>query len=253
MVFLVCVKVFLAVTLLNLNCRIVNMDFDKSLRELRKLQNMNQSELARAIGVTPQTIQQWEAGITAPSRNNQEKAARVLGVSKRDLMFGGWVNENAEKYSNVSTIRPSNVVKVDHLSSCAGMGAIVPFNTNTDSVLTTVEITKKYINDNLGSVSNPDNLKIIGGFGDSMTGVFESGDTIFVDTGIDRFVSESTYVVSYDDSIWIKKVQRDGDGGFILKSTEASGYDPIRVPKKRLGEFQVIGLVLGVMHFNKLI
>ncbi|KAF7958232.1 hypothetical protein AWV80_01290 [Cupriavidus sp. UYMU48A] len=38
----------------------------KSIALAREAKGLNQSELARAIGVSPQAVQKWEAGTSAP-------------------------------------------------------------------------------------------------------------------------------------------------------------------------------------------
>ena len=48
----------------------------------------NQSELARFVGVTPQAVQQWISGDTAPKGKNLEKVADFLCVSRAFLSYG---------------------------------------------------------------------------------------------------------------------------------------------------------------------
>ena len=48
----------------------------------------NQSEMARFIGVTPQAVQKWIAGVAEPRGKNLEMAAQFLGVTPAMLKFG---------------------------------------------------------------------------------------------------------------------------------------------------------------------
>src|SRR5580700_263509 len=48
----------------------------------------NQSELARFAGVTPQAVQQWMSGKTAPRGRNLAKVAEFLRVSRAHLQYG---------------------------------------------------------------------------------------------------------------------------------------------------------------------
>ncbi|KQQ94976.1 S24 family peptidase [Massilia sp. Leaf139] len=48
----------------------------------------NQSELARFVGVTPQAVQKWIAGVSEPKGKNLELAAEFLGISPVELKFG---------------------------------------------------------------------------------------------------------------------------------------------------------------------
>lgn len=45
-------------------------------------------QLAEIIGVSWQTIQQWENGKTAPKRQRAEKVAAALEISVGELLFG---------------------------------------------------------------------------------------------------------------------------------------------------------------------
>ena len=48
----------------------------------------NQSEMARFVGVTPQAVQKWIAGVAEPRGKNLELAATFLGVTPSTLKFG---------------------------------------------------------------------------------------------------------------------------------------------------------------------
>lgn len=65
------------------------MNFRINLIRLRKAKKLSQTDLAKLVGVRPQSVQQWEVeGGTAPSRRNQEKVANALGISPAELMYG---------------------------------------------------------------------------------------------------------------------------------------------------------------------
>lgn len=60
-------------------------DVGKKIAEYRISKGLNQSELARILGVTPQAVQKWEAG-GAPRGDRLLKIAVALGVSVADLL-----------------------------------------------------------------------------------------------------------------------------------------------------------------------
>lgn len=67
------------------------------IREARERAGMNQSELARKLGVSPQTVQQWEKGGGMRGTGRAAEVAKALGVTVNWLMFG-------EDKSNVVTL-----------------------------------------------------------------------------------------------------------------------------------------------------
>lgn len=48
----------------------------------------NQSQFARVLGVTPQAVQKWVAGVTEPRGKNLDAAAKFFGVTPSYLKFG---------------------------------------------------------------------------------------------------------------------------------------------------------------------
>ncbi len=79
--------------------------FAQLLARLRHISGLNQSQLARAVGVTPQAVQKWESGETAPSRRRVEPLARALGadtVQLLDALFPGRTPREAGSPENDS-------------------------------------------------------------------------------------------------------------------------------------------------------
>lgn len=58
----------------------------KRIALLREQKGWNQSELAREMGVTPQSVQAWEAGKNVPRQQKMKKLAGVLGATVGELM-----------------------------------------------------------------------------------------------------------------------------------------------------------------------
>lgn len=51
-----------------------------TFKELLKKEDCTGSRLARAIGVPPQTVNNWKHGKTVPNIANSQKIAQALGV-----------------------------------------------------------------------------------------------------------------------------------------------------------------------------
>lgn len=65
------------------------MDIAKIIREGREKLDLNQSQLAERVGVSPQAVQQWESGATQPRGKRLNKIAEVLKLPPALLHFGG--------------------------------------------------------------------------------------------------------------------------------------------------------------------
>ena len=64
------------------------MSISKRIRELRKLKNLNQVEIAEALGVAQSTISQYEAGKRTPECDVLEKIKRIYGINLNWLVSG---------------------------------------------------------------------------------------------------------------------------------------------------------------------
>lgn len=56
------------------------------ITEARQRQGLNQSELARQLGVTPQSVQAWESGRSVPRPGKFQDIARALGIRSQALL-----------------------------------------------------------------------------------------------------------------------------------------------------------------------
>lgn len=64
------------------------------ITELRRIKNVTQSELARAIGVSVVAVSKWETGKTSPSANSLEKMAVFFNCDKEEIM--NWRTDSSE-------------------------------------------------------------------------------------------------------------------------------------------------------------
>lgn len=236
------------------NVRILPMKLlEQRATAARKHSGLTQAEAARQIGVSREAVSQWENGKTKNINSSLlHSAAEVYGVSAQWLATGrgGMLNDGALSNNDQNQLSPTTI-KIQHLSAVGGMGSMISLDVDHDSEITTIELTKQYLASRVGKITNPVNLKIISGMGDSMRPTFQSGDTLFVDIGVNEFITEATYVIHYDNSIWIKNLARDGNGGYLVMSAN-SAY-PTVTAKKDDPTFRIIGMVIAVLNLNTLI
>lgn len=65
------------------------MSFAERLAEARTRAGLTQSELARNLRVSPQSVQQWEQSGTTPRSHRIKDLAQALGVTREWLLIGG--------------------------------------------------------------------------------------------------------------------------------------------------------------------
>lgn len=62
--------------------------FAERLIRARKRAGLNQTELARQVGVTPQAVQKWETGENTPRGKRIQAIADILDISVQELISG---------------------------------------------------------------------------------------------------------------------------------------------------------------------
>jgi DNA-binding XRE family transcriptional regulator len=95
-----------------------SMDIAKIIREGREKLNLNQSQLAELVGVSPQAVQQWESGATQPRGKRLNKIAEVLQIPPSLMHFGAPAEASGATAAGVASA-PGNT------SAGAGAGAVV--------------------------------------------------------------------------------------------------------------------------------
>jgi HTH-type transcriptional regulator, cell division transcriptional repressor len=93
-----------------------SMDIAKIIREGREKLNLNQSQLAELVGVSPQAVQQWESGATQPRGKRLNKIAEVLKLPPSLMHFGAPAEASGATAAGVASA-PGN--------TSAGAGAVV--------------------------------------------------------------------------------------------------------------------------------
>jgi len=135
----------------------------------------NQSELARRLNISPQSIQQWEKGKTTPKSGRLKNLSLALGVSQAWLIGGG---DNVRDYVPPTAMRGVplvNYVQAGHWSESTE-GA-----KEADLVSCPVPCSH-------GTFA----LEVVG---ESMEPVYMAGDVLFVDPNVEAINNDD--VIAY--------------------------------------------------------
>lgn len=170
------------------------------------------------------------------------------GVTVDNLSSGQLVGLTATPGHHRLTDRPG-FIEIPQLDvhGSMGSGAIRP---EIVDVIQRMTVSMDFLRQSV-TFSKPDNLALITGYGDSMEGTFNDGDLLLVDRGVNDVKIDAVYVLSLNDELYIKRLQRRGDGTFTMISDNRK-YEPIPVSEKDLARFQVLGRVLLAWNARKL-
>lgn len=215
-----------------------------------------QSELARRVSrilgkrVTAQSIQ-YLADANRPkpatSSRNTTAIAEAAGVDVKWLTQGIGAPEHVPQVTDHRlAYLATPAADQDHLDlphfnamASAGRGRFPP---DYDEVVDRMTISSPWLRRNV-SYTSLNNLAVLTAYGDSMEPTFSGGDPVLVDTGVREVKVDAVYVLLRDDELFIKRVQRQLDGGLKIIS-DNKNYESQVLDNGARARLEVLGRVI---------
>jgi len=206
------------------------MEFKEWLVERMAKRELNSASLAEAIGENQPTIYRILSGET--------KNPRLHIVKKLESFF----NEEFSSKKEVST-DSTNEISINQYHDVRGaMGQGLVLRGESGQI-TGWKVTPEWLSKNVPSNTGNKNLAIVTGFGDSMRGMFNSGDPLLVDSGVKSLDYDGVYFFRIGDEGFIKTLQRiPGEGIRVI--SENKKYETWTITSDM--DFEVFGRVLKV-------
>jgi len=109
------------------------MELGNKILKLRKEQQLSQEKLGEKVGVTRQTISNWELNETMPDTKQLIALSRALQISIDELVDNDVQSLLEQKVSNVENKieKNNNLLKVIFVLSLVIVGLIVAFISST--------------------------------------------------------------------------------------------------------------------------
>lgn len=193
--------------------------------------------------VSPQATHKWLRGEAMPEKDNMLVIARLANVRVEWLEYGNGAMREGEQSGDESldnNNKESNVIAAD-FSRKAREGEIDIPQFDVRGAMGSGQLPNDYVEiirhvtmhkshlDLLGiTYTSAANLAIITGWGQSMAGTINHGEPVFVDRGITQFIGDGVYVFTWDDLVYIKRVQKVSKTHFRIISDNRDN-DPFEV------------------------
>lgn len=100
------------------------MSIARRITVARERAGMTQTELARRLNLAPQSVQQWESGVSAPRARRLAEVARVLGVSEGYFFQEEPVEAGADEFAASNSVHVLARAIADELVQRAGRGGL---------------------------------------------------------------------------------------------------------------------------------
>lgn len=194
-----------------------------------------------AIGKKPNQT----ADLLSGAASFGEKVARSIEATAG--LPENWLDQesgNGDEAIQISSIgnqkaRPEEIV-IPQFNTGGAMGRGLVLR-DQPGVIQSWVVNQEWIQKNIKSNTGAANLCIVTGFGDSMKGMFNSGDPLVIDRGIKAVDFDAVYFFRVEDEGFIKRLQRiPGEGIRVL--SENQKYDSWTIKPDM--DFEVFGRVV---------
>lgn len=219
------------------------MQFKDRLASLLKEKGVSQSELARAIGVSRQSISSWMVGRLKPRETQLRNLAEFFGASPAWLLYGTSPGSNGDSFplENGEICIPL----YDATASCGDLGmSSAEFPTLLKAISVDLDQIRK-----IAPGASLKSLSMIPVAGDSMEPTMHEGDCVVVDSSQKQIRADAIYVIDYAGSRMVKRIQvRPGS---VLIISDNPKYPPFEIPRDD-DSFNVVGRAYVHIGINKI-
>lgn len=168
--------------------------------------------------------------------------AEKLGRFNIELKNSGKKKFSFDK-SNLKEIEEkTDYITIQQYTDVRGAMGKGAYLLDTEGEVIDWRVSPEWANSHLPANTGIDNLRIITGLGDSMKGLYNSGDPLIVDTGIKSVDFDAVYFFRVGDEGYVKRLQKTPAG--ILVISQNTDYRDWTITKDM--DLEVFGRVLKV-------
>lgn len=209
-------------------------DIEKQIDELKMLTGTSKMiELANALGVARNTIQNWRARGKIPERIFL-KAQQIADGSVNPALVS-----NVSKIMPVSEFKAWSELPVYDVHAAAGAGTLVHSEFQLDTLMVPTSLLSEFdLCEKSASIIYVD--------GDSMEPTLSHKDRLLVDTReLQHPVSNGVYVIRIDDAVYVKRLKWNIAKGIYVVVSDNQGYEPFEIDHKTGRNFKIIGKAIA--------
>jgi phage repressor protein C with HTH and peptisase S24 domain len=191
-----------------------------------------------------QTVQQWEAGLSAPKRRRMETVASLLGLTIYEL-----VSKHSAIQLPISkggeTVAAAGTVLVPRLDTTASFGS-----DEVEVIAQSLALSRDWVNRTLDSLTDVNSLRFLPAHGDSMEPTIKHGDVLLIDSGVRNWTADGVYVLEANKRLHLRRVRQRMDGGYEISGDNSTNKTVEVVERSR--RLQVLGRAVWAWKGKKL-
>ena len=216
-------------------------DFADRLNKSLQKHALGVKELSELSGVSYEMARRYTLGTAKPRDEKMIRIADRLSVSPAYLDYGVPLHGGDEALPGTVRIQQLDV----HAS--AGCGYInQPFPT----IISSIEIPEERIFELFGRRSL-DGIELINVDGDSMMPTLCPKDLLFIDRRIDHFNGDGVYVFNFEDSTFVKRLQKV-KGRRLAVLSDNDKYPPFFIEEHEMNELYFFGKLIRCLPLKML-
>jgi len=202
------------------------------------------ARFASAVDIAPSYVSrllypEGKAGAKRIGENTIEKIESSLGIKG---YFSGSIS--SERVATKPPAKDDDYITIQHLDTIQDDLNIPYENTKGPEPINEIRFRSQFLHGLLGSHSTSEKLVLIDGRGDSMLPTIQHGDTLLVDTGINRYDHDGLYLLNLGHGIQVKRLVDRGENLYVCSDNPI--YQPFPLPES--------ANIIGRAHLvNKLI
>lgn len=186
---------------------------------------------ANRFGLPPRQLLDMLAG----RKSFGEKVARRMEKNFDPERPSGWLDRNPDSEAPTTRLIAAEPhadysvtdVRIPQYETGGSMGKGI-FLADQPGVIKEWRVSERWLQLNVHRITRPSNLAIVTGFGPSMQPLFNSGDPLLVDRGINCIDQDGIYFFRVGEEGFVKQLQRiPTANGLIVR---AKSYNPLYDP-----------------------
>lgn len=218
------------------------MSIHDRIKQRRLELEMSMEELAELSGLKSwQAVQKWEKNIggSAPKRTLLPKVAAILGVTPDWLLTGNDTPSPPVSLKSIDSNHGSvSIPQYKDVGGAMGHGIVLR---DQPGEITAMDVSPEWVAKNIRHHTGVHNLCIVTGFGNSMQPLYNPGDPLIVDRGVNTVEVDATYFFRVGNEGFIKLLQRiPGEGIRVISKNK--DFETWTIKEDM--DFQVFGQVL---------
>jgi transcriptional regulator with XRE-family HTH domain len=205
------------------------------LAQVMQEQGVSKPELAKRFDVRLQSVYDW----VNHGRIAKKHLPLLIEVFNKPLSFWLGTPEVALRHQIAVKTTPDSI-SIPQYNTGGKMGNGLVLRDQA-GIINGWNVNQEWFAKNVPSCTSPKNLAIVTGFGDSMRGIFNSGDPLIVDTGVTSCEYDGIYFFRVGNEGFIKRLQRIPSVGIRVIS-ENKAYESWDI--KEGMDFEVFAKIL---------